>query len=120
MTRRGALRAGVAVVLLAGALVVVPGSPAYLPKFFRSGGQYGGQSTQHWIKALNSPDAEPRYEALFALGAIGPEAAEAVPALSTILVEDADADARYQAAQALSKMTPASRSAVPALARALE
>src|SRR2546421_5137422 len=120
MTKRRVLWGLVAVVVLAGTAVMVPASPVYLPKFFSSAGQYDGHSTHYWIKALDSPDPEVRYQAIFALGAIGDEAGEAVPALSTIMVEDADVEARHQATLALSKMVPASGTAVPELAQALE
>jgi hypothetical protein len=120
MTRRGiVLRVAVAAVLLAVASVLVPGSPVYLPGFFNAPGQYEGHSTRYWINALGSPDAPVRSHAIFALGATGSDAGEAVPALAKVLLEDPDPEARHQAALALSKMTPASREAVPALADAL-
>src|SRR5436305_1937543 len=71
------------------------------------------------LLAAGCGGGEGRHRAIFALGAIGPEAGEAVPALSAILVEDPDPRNRNRAALALSKMHPASRAAVPALARAL-
>jgi HEAT repeat protein len=117
MTKRRALLLAALVLPF---LLLVPGSPLYLPTLLGGGGgQHSGHSTQHWIKSLNSSEPEVRYQALFALGAIGTEAGAAVPALATILTEDADAEARHQAALALAKMVPASRTAVPALARAL-
>jgi HEAT repeat protein len=112
-------RVAAVVVLLAGASVLIPGSPVYLPSFFTYPGQYEGHSTRYWIKTLDNPDPEVRSRAVFALGAIGAEAGEAVPALAKILVEDPDREVRHQAAQALMKMEPASRGAVPALAEAL-
>jgi HEAT repeat protein len=120
MRRRRAVGRAAAVVLLLSALAVLtPGSPVYLPTFFSSAGQYGGHSTRHWVNALRSPDAEARRQAAHALGAIGAEAGETVPALSPLLVEDPDRTVRIEAALALSKMAPASRAAVPELGQAL-
>jgi HEAT repeat protein len=107
------------VVVTASALLV-PRSPLYLPNWWGSGGQYHGQSTRFWVKALDSDDKETRHRAIFALGAIGPEAAVAVPRLATIMLEDEDRVARGQASLALSKMTPASEVALEAIAQALE
>ncbi len=120
MTRRGASRLVAVVVAVAVITVLIPGTPVYLPNLVvREEGFYDGHSTGYWIKNLNSSDNEARYQAIYALGAIGPEAPEAVPALATIMLEDPDREARHQAAFALSKMDPASREAVPALAQAL-
>jgi HEAT repeat protein len=120
MTRgRVVRRAAVVVVLLAGASVLIPGSPVYLPNFFSFPGQYEGHSSGYWIGTLNSPDPEVRSRAIFALGAMGADGGDAVPALAKVLLEDPDREVRHQAAQALMKMGPASREAVPALAEAL-
>lgn len=122
MTKRRTLWLVAALVVLAALAVLIPGSPAHLPTLMGGGyfGQYhDGHSAGYWRDGLKSPDAEARRRAIFALGAIGPDAGEAVPALAVILREDPDAEARQQAALALSKMAPASRAAVPALAEAL-
>lgn len=119
MTKRRASLLALAMLALGGLAVLIPGSPVHFPDLFNPKGQYQGHSARHWVKALDSPDAEARYRAIFALGAIGADAGEAVPALAAILAEDPDRQARNQAALALSKMAPASRGAVPALAQAL-
>jgi HEAT repeat protein len=119
MTTRLALWGLAAVVALAALAVVVPASPVYLPKWFSLGPRSGGKSIGHWVDALDSPDAEVRTEAIFRLGHIGKDAGEAVPALATILLEDADRNIRREAALALSKMGTAAVPAVPALAEAL-
>jgi hypothetical protein len=87
--RKGQSTAGIAAL---GALVLlIPGTPLYLPTFFSASGQYRGHSSRYWLRALNDPDASTRREATRAVEALGPEAgAEAVPALATILVEDAE------------------------------
>ncbi|HEY7329697.1 MAG TPA: HEAT repeat domain-containing protein [Gemmataceae bacterium] len=106
---------------LAGAGLFIPGSPAYLPTV---GNHYSnfhfGHSLGYWVRAVDSEDAELRRKAIHALGAIGPDAAEAVPSLARILSNDADTNARMQAALALVKIGPASSAAVPALAGALD
>src|SRR5260370_41607865 len=120
MTKRHAMRLAAALVLLAALAVLLPGSPVFLANFFSANGQHDGHSTRYWMNTLNSSDNEARYHAIFALGTIGAEASDAVPALATIMVHDPDREARHQAAQALMKMAPASRTAVPALAQALK
>jgi HEAT repeat protein len=107
-------------VVLAGiALLLIPASPFYLPNLLDESGRYDDQTTSQWIEALDSKDAKVRYKAIFALGAIGNKAGEAVPALAKILAQDTDAEARHQAALALTKMAPASSAAVTELAQAL-
>jgi HEAT repeat protein len=101
------------------ASVAVPASPFYLPDFLVRGGYHDGHSTRYWVKELKSDDGEARSRAINALGAIGPDAVEAVPDLAVILRQDPEGLRRAQAALALTKMRPASRGAVPALAEAL-
>ncbi len=106
---------------LAGIGLLIPASPAYLPALLVHYSHYqDGHSLGYWLRALDRPDLAVRRRAVFDLGAIGPDAAEAVPALAAILTDDPDAELRHQAALALVKMSPASEAAVPALARALE
>jgi HEAT repeat protein len=99
--------------------VLIPGTPFYLADLLTPKGQHGGRSASAWISALDSTDSKERRQAIFALGAIGDNASEAVPALAAILRDDPNADLRVQAALALSKMERGSREAVPALAAAL-
>jgi HEAT repeat protein len=104
---------------LAALVVLIPGSPVYLPSILNGKGQYEGHSSSYWVRALDSPDAELRRHAIFVLGTMGSEGAEAVPALAAIMVDDPKAEMRLEASLALSKMAPASRAAVPQLAQAL-
>jgi HEAT repeat protein len=99
--------------------VLIPQSPYYLANWFNNSPRYQGRSARSWVKALDNPEPQARYRAIFALGAMGPEGGEGVPALAQILVDDPDGEARHQAAFALSKMAPASGAAVSALAQAL-
>ncbi len=119
MFRRRRLRLAGSVVAFAGVIVLIPGTPAYLPNFFGSQGRFEGRSARDWARDLGSPDPESRRKAANALGAIGPDAGEAVPALAAALRDDPDPQVRGDAALALAKMAPASRTAVPALAEAL-
>ena len=104
----------------AGSALLIPSSPAYLPDYcYWTGRFYDGHSASYWIKALNSSNIPIRWRALHSLAAIGPEAGEAVPALTRILLKDPSPGARIEASFALTRMSPHSRSAVPALAQAL-
>jgi HEAT repeat protein len=120
MTRHCALWLVIAAVALAGFAVLIPDSPVYLTKLYSVKDRYGGHSRRYWIENLDNPDARARQEAIFAVGACGAEAGEAVPALAALLLGDSDAAVRAEAALALSKMNPASRTAVPALGQALQ
>jgi HEAT repeat protein len=122
MTKRRALWLAAILVVLAAFSLLVPASPAYLPELVSRGyfgHYYDGHGTGYWSDALRDPDVEVRHHALTALGAMGADASDAVPALAVVLLEDPDRENRSRAALALSKMAPASRSAVPALAVAL-
>jgi HEAT repeat protein len=123
MTIRRALWLVFALAVLAALAVLVPGSPAYLPDMFAPDGYFGhshdGHTAGYWKGSLRSDDARVRNDAIFALGAIGADASEAVPELAVILRDDPDEHLRSQAALALSKMVPASRVAVPELGQAL-
>ncbi|HJZ94556.1 MAG TPA: FG-GAP-like repeat-containing protein [Gemmataceae bacterium] len=120
MKRRRVVWVVIGVLTLAAVAVLIPGSPVYFPDLMAAGGQHNGHSTRYWEKALDDSDPDTRKQAIFALGAIGPQAERAVPKLATIMVEDADREVRGEAALALSKMDPASKAAVPQLAKALE
>jgi HEAT repeat protein len=109
-----------AVVVVPLIVMLIPGAPVYLPDLFSTKVRHGGHSVAYWTTALQSPDAEARRQAIFALGAIGPKAGEGVPALSAIMTDDPDRQMRSEAALALYKMAPASQAAVPALSRALQ
>jgi HEAT repeat protein len=119
MTKRRARRLLIPAVLLISLGLLIPGSPFYLAELLTPKGQHEGRSTRGWLHALSSSDNSLRRQAVFALGAIGTDAGEAVPALAAILRDDSDRALRVEAALALSKMDPASQSAVPELAEAL-
>jgi HEAT repeat protein len=118
MQARNAL---ILVSLVAGIGLLIPGSPAYVPSLLSHYSHFeDGHSLGYWLRALDRPEARMRLQAIVALGRLGADAEEAVPALARILTEDDDVKARQQAALALAKMAPASAAAVPALARAVE
>ena len=117
--RRGLWLLAVPVVLAAVAMLL-PGSPVSLLVLTGRDGRFeDGHTLPFWIKALDDPQASIRHRAAHAIGAIGPEAGEAVPALAAMMVEDPSTGARIEASLALTKMAPGSREAIPALAQAL-
>src|SRR5262245_49475750 len=123
MTKLGITAQGAVLILLLLGLIglLVPGSPAFLPALLVRYSHYQeGHSLAYWIRAMDQHDAAVRLQAIHSLGAIGSDAAEAVPTLARILTEDRDDEVRQEAALTLSKIAPASASAVPALARALD
>src|SRR5215475_3223344 len=78
------------VLALAVVAVVTPASPLYLPHLLNSGPQFEGRSLNQWVRALNGDDAPTRRRAIFAMGAMGAAASEAVPALAKLMLEDPD------------------------------
>ena len=120
MISRRVLNAVFVCLLLAGIGLLIPVSPAYLPSLLvHYSHYYDGHSLGYWVRALNRPDAELRRRAIFALGAIGPDAAEAVPALAQALDRDKESAVRMNAAIALFELGLQARSAVPVLIKAL-
>jgi HEAT repeat protein len=112
---------------LAGALItvaalaaLVPSSPLYVIKLLYPKGEYDGKPASYWIGRLSDPDNVARFYAIRALGAIGPDAGDGVPALAKVMLEDNDQVLRSEAAKALAAMDPASAAAVPQLAQALD
>ena len=67
---------------------------------------------------VNDPDPDVRQAAAFALGEIGPDAAEAVPALTKALGDRDDA-VRKSFIEALGSLGPEAKPAVTALAKVL-
>ncbi|HEX5270862.1 MAG TPA: HEAT repeat domain-containing protein [Gemmataceae bacterium] len=120
MTKRRAFWSLTLLLLLGALALLLPRSPAYAPKLFaRYLNVYDGHGAGHWTGALDDPDPKVRRRAIFALGMLGSDAEDAIPALGAIMVNDDDSDLRVEASLALSKLGPATRSEVPSLARAL-
>lgn len=76
-----------------------------------------GKPVQHWVEALQGPDAAARKKAAAVLGKVGAIDPAVVPALSGAL-KDREPAVRAEAALALLRIGPAARDAVPALAEA--
>jgi HEAT repeat protein len=111
---------GVISVLVAIALaLLVPGSPAHVAKLLSSRPAYDGYSLGHWRGELDNPDKEVREQAIEAIGAIGPDAEDAVPEIARLLTDDPDDKIRIVASVALIKMAPNTKTVVAALIRAL-
>jgi RNA polymerase sigma factor (sigma-70 family) len=81
---------------------------------------WGKKAVPGFIKKLQSADMYERESAAAQLGALGTDAADAVPALIEKLKKDPCNTVRYGAAAALGKIGPASKRAVPDLIRALQ
>jgi HEAT repeat protein len=114
------LAGGLALAVLLGAVFLAPASPLNLPDWLGFNGKYDGRPTRSWMKDLDSDTDQTRWEAAFALGAMGTDGRRAVPRLATLMVEDPNARVRAAAALALAKMAPASRSGVAELIEALD
>jgi HEAT repeat protein len=83
-------------------------------------GRAAGSAVPDLIRMLQATDADLRVAVVHALGAIGiPEAAQAVPALTTA-VGDADARVQQAAAEVLGDLGPVARDAAEPLRRALQ
>ncbi len=82
---------------------------------------YRGRSAAQWVEQLSSPDIQARWYAAYALGQIGPAAAEAVGPLARLLQDQREYEyVRGAAAWALGRVgLPAARSAVPLLIETL-
>jgi HEAT repeat protein len=121
MTKRRAFWLLTLLLALAALALLLPSSPAYAPRLFaRYVNNYDGHGAGYWTGALNDPDPKVREHAIFALGAIGKDAEEAVPALAAIMENDDNELLRIEASLALTKMGPAARGAIPSLGRALK
>jgi HEAT repeat protein len=81
--------------------------------------KYEGQTVQQWTTALTNPDAKVRRKAAYALGQIGLEAREAVPALTKALA-DRYLEVAWYAADALGRIGPGAAPATEALVRVIE
>ncbi len=75
---------------------------------------------QTLIDQLGHPDAETRRHAVQALGDMGADARDAIPALSNLVVHDANVGVRRYAACALGKIGASIGGSVPALAFAMQ
>jgi WD40 repeat protein len=80
---------------------------------------HGGKTVRQWLAELKSEDLYARHKAARALGALGPRAREAIPALAAAL-KDPERHVRTSAARALGQTVPATRGALAALLAALK
>jgi HEAT repeat protein len=109
MSRR--IRPRLAVGLLAAAAAA---APAQAP----NEATYKGKPTAYWVERLGHPVPQTRQEAVQAVTALGPAAADAVPGLLDLLQDDATT-IRLGALAALGQIGPAAKDAVPTLLAAL-
>jgi HEAT repeat protein len=75
----------------------------------------GGKPVEHWVQALNDPDARIRKEAASKLGNAGPASPAVLPSLVAAL-KDPDAKVRREVILALVKFGPDANEAAPDLA----
>src|SRR5207302_5491668 len=80
---------------------------------------HDGRPLRYWLRTLRSGDERSRENAAHALGQIGPESPDVLPALAQAL-GDEDYIVRKNAAVALGRIGPAARDTAPALIRALK
>ena len=80
---------------------------------------FGGETVEHWLDGVKSPDAKSRKKAADMLGNIGAVDARAVPALIEA-AKDRDAKVRDAAVLALSKIGPPAASAESVLTEATQ
>ena len=88
MRKRFSWRAAFIVFVLAALAFVVPGSPVYLPTLYSSAREHQGHSLRYWISELDSPERARRQQAVFAVGAIGSDAGEAVAPLARMFIHN--------------------------------
>ncbi len=80
---------------------------------------FGGETVEHWLAGVKSPDPKARKKAADMLGNIGAVDARAVPALIEA-VKDRDAKVRDAAVLALSKIGPPAAAAESVLMEATQ
>lgn len=78
-----------------------------------------GKTLEEWLEAQTDSRPEVRMRAVRALGNVGPEIPEVVPALIAALA-DPEPEIRRQAVLALLKFGPGAKAAIPALTAARE
>ncbi len=100
-------------VLLFGPLIFVAGCGADAPKEK----YFSGETVEHWLAAIKSPDPKTRKKAADVLGNVGPVDPGAIPAL-ILAVKDPDPKVRDAAVLGLSKIGPAARDAAQVLEEA--
>lgn len=103
-------------IIVLGWLLVAAGSQADEP----SSVAYRGKDVGQWLSMLEDEQAgEARRRAAYALGQIGPAAADAVPALTAAL-ESRSLELRHFAVDALGRIGPAASASVPKIIEGLE
>jgi HEAT repeat protein len=91
-------------------VAIVAGAPAQSPATWE------GKTLPQWIGQLTAEDLGTRWYAIYALGQLGPEAADAVEPLQKVLAKRSEQEyVRGTAAWALGRIGPAAAPAVPLL-----
>ena len=80
---------------------------------------YEGRTVEQWIEQLAHTDKEARRKAAYALGQLGPEARQAVPALVKA-ADDKQLEVGWYALDALGRIGPRAESAVEDIVRIIQ
>ncbi len=110
---------GIVPVVTLGATLLIPSNRYLVLGLIRNEPFQDGRPASYWIDQLKDGDPAKRQEAAAALGRMGPDGRNAVPALAVALKDDSEL-VRANAALALSKIGSESQAAVPALGEALK
>jgi HEAT repeat protein len=126
------LWSAMALIVVGGLALLIPGSPVYLPGFFDADGTYmKSRRVNELVQVLDNPDEDTRVQAMHQLSGMGSDGEKAIPRLTRILLEDKDRRDRIEAALALKNIitdlaaeghqdkVPDLQATVSALARAL-
>ena len=119
MKRRMLAWSGGSISLALGIAFLIPSSRYSMLGYLRDEKFDEGRPKSYWIDALRDPNPEVRQAAETCLAHMGPQAADAVPAL-TALLQDEKAEVRAKAAFALYKIRVQSGSAVRPLCDGLK
>jgi HEAT repeat protein len=119
MKRRMFAWSGGSLCLALGVAFLIPSSRYSMLGYLRDEKFDEGRPKSYWIDALRDPRPEVREEAEACLAHMGPQAADAVPAL-TALLHDEKAEVRWKAAFALYKIRAESGAAVQPLCDGLK
>ena len=112
-----AIRPGPKVVLPLLTRLLQDAEPSVVLRAIDALSEFGKDAVPALIEALQNPRM--RYWAILVLNEIGPDAADAVPALVRVLQEDKDPEVRMEALLALGNIGPAARSHGAMIARML-
>jgi HEAT repeat protein len=119
MKRRVLIWSGGSIALALGVAFLIPSSRYSMLGYLRGESFDSGRPQSYWVNALWDADPEVRQEGATCLARLGPQAADAIPALMDLL-KDERPEVRTKAAFALFKIHVKASSAVPSLCDGLK